>query len=195
MNRSRYVALAATLALALAGCASPGTEPSAAPSSAATPPGTSSSPAASEREAAADPLLAYELVDVRSGESFTLGELAADGPVLFETMAIWCTSCLQQQREVVVAHDLAEFTSVGIDVDPNERGPDLAGYAEREGFDWRYVIADQELVALLTERFGFQVTNPPSTPTFIVSPGGTIRALEFNRIRSAEELVSEIEAG
>jgi hypothetical protein len=84
---------------------------------------------------------------------------------------------------------------VGIDVDPNERAPDLAEYARREGFDWHFVVADVELVRLLTDRFGLQVTNPPSTPTFIVSSQGTIRALDFNRVRSAEELLDELAAG
>lgn len=140
------------------------------------------------------PLLSHELTDVRSGETFTLGELAADRPVLVETMAIWCVTCLRQQREVVQAHALAEFHSVGINVDPNESADDLAEYADREGFDWRFVMADAELVRLLTDRYGFGVTNPPSTPTFIVSDG-SIRALEFGRVRSAEELVAELEAG
>lgn len=154
----------------------------------------SPAPSATDEGTAADPLLEYELVDVRSGETFNLGELAADGPVLVETMAIWCTTCLSQQREVVHAHELRDFASVGIDVDPNERAPDLAAYADREGFDWHFVVADGELVRLLTERFGFEVTNPPSTPTFVVS-AGSIRALEFGRVRSADELIDELDAG
>lgn len=141
-----------------------------------------------------DPLLGFELTDVRSGETFTLAELAAEGPVLLETMAIWCTTCLRQQREVVQAHSLAEFTSVGIDVDPNERAPDLADYAEREGFDWRFAVADRALVQLLTERFGFEVSNPPSTPTFVVSADGPIRALEFGNVRTPDELIAELDA-
>jgi thiol-disulfide isomerase/thioredoxin len=168
-------------------------EPTVPPTGAVTPE-PSRSPAATDGPAATDSLLAFELVDVRSGERFTLSELAADKPVLLETMAIWCTTCLSQQREVVRAHDIADFHSVGIDVDPHERAPELAAYSEREGFDWRFAVADRELVGLLTDRFGFEVTNPPSTPTFIVS-GGTIRALEFGRVRSAEELVDEIAAG
>ena len=134
-------------------------------------------------------------MDVRSGATFTLGELAADKPVLVETMAIWCTTCLAQQREVIDAHESADFHSVGIDVDPNERAEDLAGYAEREGFDWRFAMADAGLVQLLTERYGFGVTNPPSTPTFVVSTEGGIRALEFGRVRSADELIAELAAG
>jgi thiol-disulfide isomerase/thioredoxin len=143
----------------------------------------------------ADALLAFELVDVRTGATFTLGELAADKPVLVEAMAIWCTTCLAQQREVVEAHELTEFHSVGIDVDPNERADDLAEYAEREGFDWRFAMADTALVRLLTERYGFGVTNPPSTPTFVISADGGIRSLEFGYLRSAEELVAELAAG
>ena len=155
------------------------------------------SPSASPRQSAtaADPLLTVELMDVRSGATFTLGELAADKPVLVETMAIWCTTCLAQQREVVDAHESADFHSVGIDVDPNERAEDLADYAEREGFDWRFAMADAELVQLLTERYGFGVTNPPSTPTLVVSAEGGIRALEFGRVRSADELIAELAAG
>jgi thiol-disulfide isomerase/thioredoxin len=161
--------------------------PSASPSLAA-----ADSEAPSESAAPQDALLAYELVDVRTGEAFTLGELAADHPVLVETMAIWCTTCRAQQRQVVEAHAQAEFHSVGIDVDPNERADDLAAYAEAEGFDWRFAVADSELVQLLTDRYGPGVTNPPSTPTFIVSTDGTVRALEFGRVRPAEELVAEL---
>jgi len=157
-----------------------------------------SAPPSSEQGAGStdtDPLLALELVDVRTGATFTLGELAAEKPVLVEAMAIWCTTCLAQQREVVDAHGSADFHSVGIDVDPNERAEDLAEYAEREGFDWRFAMADPQLVQLLTDRYGFGVTNPPSTPTFVISADGGIRALEFGRVRSADELVAELTAG
>jgi thiol-disulfide isomerase/thioredoxin len=194
-------ALALALAALLAACAG---APAATEDRPATPsPSESLAPATAEASPepsqsggaiVADPLLDLELVDVRSGETFTLGELAADRPVLLETMAIWCANCRAQQQEVVRAHDLDDFHSVGIDVDPSERAPDLAAYAEREGFDWRFVIADRELVRLLTERFGFEVTNPPSTPTFVVADG-EIRALAFGRHRSAEELVEELGSG
>ncbi|MEO6578571.1 MAG: TlpA family protein disulfide reductase [Candidatus Limnocylindria bacterium] len=173
----RTLAISLALIITLAGCAA----------------GAAGGPTSDPGEDASD-LLALELTDVRSGDTFTLGELSADQPVLLETMAIWCSTCLSQQREVVQAHELAEFHSVGIDVDPNEDAADLATYADREGFDWRYVRADADLVKVLTDRFGFGVTNPPSTPTFVVADG-QVRALEFGRLRSAEELVAEIGAG
>lgn len=139
-------------------------------------------------------LLDRELVDVRSAERFTLRQLAAERPVLLETMAVWCTTCLRQQSEVLHAHDLADFHSVGIDVDPNESPEDLARYAERTGFDWRFVKADRELLALLQEAFGVASTNPPSTPTFIITTDG-IRALPFGQVRSAHDLIAELTGG
>ena len=183
-------ALLLCMAVVLVACAAP-----AASAPVATAPGTQSQTAAPTGDAQVDPLLTVELVDVRSGMSFTLGELAADGPVLLETMAIWCSNCRAQQREVVAAHALTNFHSVGIDVDPNERPEDLVAYAEREGFDWAYAMAQSELVRPLTDRFGFGVTNPPSTPTFIITSDGKVRALEFGRHRSAAELVAELTAG
>jgi len=197
------LAAAALLAVACSGPAS--SEPGAQASDGAASGGPSAFPASepaaggssgpSDAATAADPLLTYELVDVSTGATFTLGQLAAEKPVLVETMAIWCTTCLAQQREVVSAHGSADFHSVGIDVDPNERAEDLAEYAVREGFDWRFAMADPQLVQLLTDRYGFGVTNPPSTPTFVVSAEGGIRALEFGRVRSAQELTAELAAG
>jgi thiol-disulfide isomerase/thioredoxin len=204
--RALFSAMAG-MALLVAACSAPaaseqgagatdGAVSSALPSSApASEPAGSPSASPSDARADEDPLLAFELVDVRTGATFTLGELAAENPVLVEAMAIWCTTCLAQQREVVEAHGSADFHSVGIDVDPNERAADLAEYSEREGFDWRFAMADAELVQLLTERYGFGVTNPPSTPTFVVSADGGVRALEFGRVRSADELVAELAAG
>ncbi len=203
---SRIMLVMCALVLAPAACSSAGTteptlrsasgsEPSASPTSAGTrAPASRPPPTPSADAVEADPLLAFQLVDVRSGETFTLGQLAAEKPVVVEAMAIWCTTCRAQQHEVVEAHQLADFHTVGIDVDPNERAEDLAQYAEREGFDWRFAMATADLVQLLTDRYGFAVTNPPSTPTFVVSAGG-VRALEFGRVRSAEELVAELTAG
>jgi thiol-disulfide isomerase/thioredoxin len=173
--------------------------PMSAPASAAEPSTTAAasadepSPSAS---AAADALLATTLTDVRSGETFTLGELAADGPILLEPMAVWCTNCRAQQHEVKRAHEAGDFQSVSLDVDLSETADALAEYADREGFDWRFAMADASLYRLLQERFGVAATNPPSTPLIVIEPDGTVRPLEFGRgTRSADQLLTEIGAG
>jgi hypothetical protein len=162
----------------------------------ASPTTTAASATASPSHEPTDPLLAVELTDVRTGDVFTLAQLAADeGPVLLEPMAIWCSSCRAQQHEVVGAHAIGDFTSVSLDVDLSEAPEDLAAYADREGWDWRFAMADADLYRLLQERFGFNATHPPSTPLIVVEADGTVRPLEFGAgIRSAEQLVAEIGA-
>jgi len=209
-TRSTTIMALIGVALALAACASPSATPGASPSasspdpsSEASTPTATAAPAQSattapspSAEAEIDALLAVELTDVRSGETFTLGELAADeGPVLLEPMAVWCTTCLSQQRQVVAAHEAGAFTSVSLDVDLSESPEQLADFADREGFDWRFAMADAELYRSLQERFGVGVTNPPLTPLIVIAADGTVTALEFGRgVRSAEQLLAEIDA-
>ncbi|MCV0402515.1 MAG: hypothetical protein K5924_02265 [Chloroflexi bacterium] len=215
MHRLRFPTGIAALLVTLAACSSPTAtqpatdEPSASASSAPT---ASARPSAdpsvasptdaptAEPSVAAPPtdaLLAVALTDVRSGESFTLAELAAEGePVLLEPMAVWCSSCRSQQRELIAAHDLAEFRSVSLDVDLSESPQDLAAYADREGFDWAFAMADADLYRLLQDRFGIAATNPPSTPLIVIEPDLTVRALDFGTgVRSAEQVVAELGAG
>jgi thiol-disulfide isomerase/thioredoxin len=137
-----------------------------------------------------DPLLAVELRDVRTDERFTLGELAADGPVIVETMAIWCTNCRSQMHEVTAAHDLAEFHSVSIDVEPGEIAEDLVAYAAREGFDWPFVLADAQLATALRDRFGTEVLFPPGMPKLLIRPDGSVELLPLGDLLSAEELAA-----
>jgi hypothetical protein len=210
MNRIPRTLAPLAFSIMLAACAATETQaPSptdAVPSPSATPSnldGSSAAPASAgasspgaTAEAPADPLLATTLTDVRSGESFTLAELAADGPLLVEPMAVWCSNCRAQQHEVKRAHETATFVSISLDVDLSETPDDLAAYADREGFDWRFAMADAALYRLLQERFGVAATNPPSTPLIVIEADGTVRPLEFGRgTRSAEQLIAELEAG
>jgi len=194
----RIVVLAAVV---LAGCsslASPSASPSlissVAPASSQSPSPSIAPSDGSSQPLDSDPLHAIDLFDVNSQTAFTLGALAAEKPVLLEMMAIWCTNCRAQQHEVVAAHNLAEFHSVSLDVDPNERPDDLAVYSAAMGFGWRFAMANQTLAAALRDRFGPAVLNPPSTPLVLLFPDGSVRALEF-RAYSAAELAAEIATG
>jgi len=188
------------LGLLLGSCAAPArdaTTPGAVAASsaiAAAPSGASPSnapvTASAEPSAAADPLLAMELVDVRSGEPFTLAELAADGPVIVETMAIWCTTCRAQMHEMTAAHELVDFHSVSIDVEPSEIAEDLTAYAAQEGFDWPFALADASLATHLRERFGTGVLFPPGTPKLLIRADGSVELLPLNELLSADELAA-----
>ena len=112
--------------------------------------------------------MATELTDVRTGEHFTLAQLAADGPILLEPMAVWCTNCRAQMHEVTRAHQAADFQSVSLGVDLSETAQDLAAYADREGWGWRFAMASPDLYRHLQQRFGDAATYPPATPLIVI---------------------------
>jgi len=158
----------------------------------------SSEPSATARESAgtaldSDPLHAVALVDVRTGEEFTLGELAAEKPVLLETMAIWCTNCRAQMHNVTAAHSTADFHSVSLDVEPGELPEDLASYAEREGFDWPFAKADGALIGELRQRFGTAVAVPPSMPKILFRTDGSVELIGLGQLMSPEEIAAAVE--
>lgn len=208
MKRTQRIIAPLAMSLLLAACASAQTPPPASSEDASAPSrspdatagqpsatGTIATDAPMPSATAVDALLAFALTDVRSGETFTLGELAAAGPILLEPMAVWCSNCRAQQHEVKRAHETGDFQSVSLDVDLSESPDALATYADREGFDWRFAMADASLYRLLQERFGVAVTNPPSTPLIVIEQDRTIRPLEFGRgTRSVEQLLAEIGA-
>jgi hypothetical protein len=138
-----------------------------------------STPNASTSPSTARDLEAWQSValrDVRSGETFTIGDLAGS-LVVIEPMAIWCSNCLRQQE--AASRALAELNSdrityVSLDIDPSEAEADLARYADEHGFDWRFAVAPRELSRALAESFGDQVLSPPSTPRIVVTPDGRV---------------------
>ncbi len=131
-----------------------------------------------------------ELVDARTGESFTIDSLK--GKVVgIEPMAIWCSNCRAQQGEVSAALDTLasdDIVFISVDVDPNERADELATYAERYGFDWRFVVATSEVARSFAEAFGDQVLSPPSTPFILIGKDGAVVDQHFGH-RRADELV------
>lgn len=131
-----------------------------------------------------------ELVDVRTGEAFTVDGLEGK-LVVVEPMAIWCTTCAAQQAEVADALETLatdDLVYVSLDVDPNERAPDLAEYADRSGFGWRFAVASREVARSLATTFGDQILSPPSTPIIVIAPSGEVVDQGFG-IKRASELL------
>lgn len=134
------------------------------------------------------------LLDVNSGETFTIDDYHGQ-VVLVETMAVWCSNCLRQQREVKALHealgDREDFTSIALDIDPNEDGDLLRGFAAKNGFDWIYVVAPADVARQFGELYGQQFLNPPSTPILLIDRDGKVHLLPFG-IKSAAELQDSI---
>lgn len=138
---------------------------------------------------------AMSLTDVRTGDAFTLND--HNGKViLVENLAMWCSNCKKQQTQVKQLHELlagrGDFISIGLDIDTNENAADLKTYIENNGFDWTYAIASAEMAREISDLYGAQFLNPPSTPILIIDRNGIVHPMPFG-IKSADELYQLIE--
>ena len=135
------------------------------------------------------------LTNVNTGETFTINALKGN-VVLVETLAMWCSNCLKQQKEVAELHTLLGkqdgFISLGLDIDPNEQADDLKAYTAKNGFTWEYAIAPAEVTRDLGNLYDAQFLNPPSTPMLIIDRNGQVHPLPFG-IKSAKKLFEELE--
>jgi len=190
--------IAIALVLALSACAAPAAEPAI--------PAVESAPEILDEPLAAEPATGAELpaesaadlpdwygwplAEATTGESFRVSDFQGK-VVLVETMAVWCSKCLSQQKEVArLLETLGErddLVSLGINIDPNEDAALLSDYVSKNGFDWLYIVASAELIEEISRLYGPQYLNPPSTPMLIIDRQGEAHLLPFGT-KSAEDL-------
>ena len=136
-----------------------------------------------------------ELTNVANGETFRIADYHGS-VVLLETLATWCPNCMKQQREVQALHQVlgerTDFISIGLDVDLNESAEQLRAHAANNGFDWVYAVATPEVARALSDLYGVNFLNPPSTPMLIIDRAGEAHPLPFG-INSAADLQTALE--
>lgn len=137
-----------------------------------------------------------ELTDVRTGETFTFADFAGK-TVFVEPMATWCTNCRRQLGNVAEARaqlaDNEDVVFVGLSVETTLSNENLANYTNETGFNWTFAVVTPEMLISLADTFGQTVTNPPSTPSFLIRPDGSTTDLETG-FEDAEQLLQRIEA-
>lgn len=135
------------------------------------------------------------LTDVRTGETFALADFHGK-TVFVEPMATWCTNCRRQLTNVSAARaelNDEDVVFIALSVETNISNEQLASYTHDTGFDWTFAVATPELLQELVATFGQSITNPPSTPHFIVRPDGTYTEL-VTGIEPAEQIIANLQA-
>lgn len=136
------------------------------------------------------------LTNARTGESFTLADLAGK-TVYVEPMATWCTNCRMQMRiirdQVKGQVDPDRVMFLGLSVETEIAPETLATYVDQQGFDWTFAVMSPELLQALATEFGRTIANPPAIPHFLVSPDGTTSGLSTG-LHTADALLAQLSA-
>lgn len=136
---------------------------------------------------------AASLTNAETGAAFTLADFP-EKTVFVELIATWCTNCRAQQGQVRAAREQLgeeQYVFISLSVEPNDTTEGLASYRVRENFPWIFAVAPAEMISALVEQFGRTITNPPSTPHFVISPSGAISPL-MTGIHASDQLVAEL---
>ena len=136
-----------------------------------------------------------DLVDASTGETFQIKDFTGT-PVLIESFAVWCPTCLKQQKKMkeLLETEGDTIIHISLDTDPNEDADLVKLHAEKNDLNWRFVVSPKEVTKKLIEEFGFGVVNAPSAPVILVCEDQTTRLLEKG-VKSAEELKEEVNLG
>jgi thiol-disulfide isomerase/thioredoxin len=139
--------------------------------------------------------LGTSLTNVKTGEAFKISDFKGK-VVLVENLAMWCPSCKKQQEQVKALHAVLgmnkDLVSIGLDVDSKENATDLKTYTEKNGFDWIYAVATEDITREIGKLYGAQFLNPPSTPILIIDRKGEVHPMPFG-IKTADDLNKFIE--
>lgn len=136
------------------------------------------------------------LIDGRTGESFTFAQFVNNGtPVYVEPFATWCSNCRRQLGNInAAAQQLGErVVFVVVSIETNLTAEDMKEYADRNNFDLIFAVATPELLSAWVNTFGRTVTNPPSTPFFIIRTDGTTSPLGTGS-KSVEDVIKSLQS-
>jgi thiol-disulfide isomerase/thioredoxin len=144
---------------------------------------------------AASAWLEIELTDVSTGRTFKLSDFQGK-PVLVESFAVWCPTCLKQQKEMqkLLAREGDAIIHVSLDTDPNEDEAKVKEHLERNGLDWYFAISPIGLTEALIDDFGLSIVSAPSSPVVLICEDQSTRFLKSG-VKSADTLLSEVEKG
>ena len=133
------------------------------------------------------PFQGLTLTDVE-GASFTLADFMGRA-VFVEHFATWCPKCRQQlaDTDAAAAELGSEAVVLALSVETDLAAGDVADYASDNGFDHvRFAVMTPEFLAAVSEYFGNDAINPPSTPHYVIDSHGGVGELSTGFVQPDE---------
>lgn len=132
--------------------------------------------------------------DARTGEEFKISDFEGRF-VLLESFAVWCPTCVQQQKELKKFFEEDDsIVHVSLDTDPNEDIEKVKEHISSYNFKWYFAVSPAETTQALIDEFGLQFVNAPNAPVALICPDQSARFLPSG-VKTVERLKLEIAAG
>lgn len=137
----------------------------------------------------------FQLTDVATGKTFKISDFKGK-PVLMESFAVWCPTCLQQQKQIkeLRSTEGEAIIHISLDTDPNEDEDIVMDHLTTNGFDWYFAVSPPDMTRSLIDEFGLRFVNAPDAPVVLICGDQSSRFLGRG-VKSADELISEINKG
>jgi thiol-disulfide isomerase/thioredoxin len=135
------------------------------------------------------------LTDSVTGDTFEISDFEGK-IILMESFAVWCPTCLKQQKEMAKLRTVngKEIVHISLDTDPNEDASQVADHATEHGFDWYFAVAPIEMTKALITEFGLSIVSAPRAPVVLICEDQSTRFLKGG-LKSTEQLENEINKG
>ena len=152
-------------------------------------------PTSSVTPPAASAWMDIELTDVATGQTFKISDFKGK-PILLESFAVWCPTCLRQQREIKKVREIAgdAIIHISLDTDPNEDAEKIREHIQRNGLDWYFAVSPIELTQALINEFGLDFVSAPRAPLVLICEDGSARFLRSG-VKPVEELAADVAQG
>lgn len=130
-----------------------------------------------------------ELTDVTTGETFRIVDFRGK-TIFLESFAVWCPTCLRQQKEMkeLFEQDDENIVHISLDTDPNEDEDKVRGHAERNDLGWYFAVSPIQLTNALRDEFGLDVINAPGAPVILICPDLSADLLRRG-VKSSSDLI------
>lgn len=117
-----------------------------------------------------------ELTDVSIGKSFRISDFQGK-PVLLESFAVWCPTCLQQQKQIkeLQSSEGDAIIHISLDTDSNEDEEIVRSHITRNDPDWYFAVAPPEMIRALIDEFGLGFVNAPAAPVVLICANQSAR--------------------
>jgi thiol-disulfide isomerase/thioredoxin len=136
------------------------------------------------------------LTDIKTNLSFRISDFVGR-KVLIESFALWCPSCLSEQRHLEkLKQELGDdIVIISLDTDINEERSQVFDHIQKWGFDWLFAISPKELTDALIDDFGLEILDAKRAPVILVCEDQSSSSLLRMGVKPVEDLKNEIDIG